>query len=347
MYATQSQVSPAVYVPQQLGHPATTADPLEPFRPRAFEFSLSINRIETLSDFADVVHAESPNIRVFSLKELELTDAQMQEASLDNDGTYIARQSGWLRLELGVSGYRGAKFLRRTDGQRVAAALLKLPLSPYGYLMSSERSLCRAMLCEAAHALPQLLTRTMWSVDDGPFALLESAVRENLRVAMADFYQLSQPAKPTRLYFEALFKLDTALDAAITGPATASTEQEELIALSMGCVMVTSPEFRSLVAQSARLLVQGFDGKMSMDMTGGQVKVPTVLNFIAEFPVDLDDIAPHVDAASRSGTVEIPLAKFMLICQRAALRSAMLDSALDSIPLFEAVARLQNVVHIA
>lgn len=124
--------------------------------------------------------------------------------------------------------------------------------------------------------------------------------------------------------------------------------KDQIADLALGCVMITSPEFRSLISQSARLLAHGFDGKVAVDLDAGLINFPTVLNFLAEFPVDLDDVVPPgVGAAERTGAVQAPLPRVMLVCQRAALRSAMLDSALDSKPLFEAVARLEDVVYIA
>lgn len=332
-------VTPVMYVPQQQGDPTATTS-VDPGRPRAFEFGLCNTRLDTLSDFADIVRADV-NVQVLSLREVALTTAEMHTIALDDDGSFIARNSKWLRLG---SGHTSPRFLRRCDGQATAIALLILPLSPHGYLISGERSLCKNMLCEAAAALPQLLTRTMWSIDDA-FGHLDSVVKDNLSFAMQDFHQLTQPyVKLTRLYFEALFKLDMALDEA-TKPTSA---KDHIVNLALGCVMITSAEIRSLISQSARLLAEGFDGKIAVDLDAGLIKVPTVLNFLAEFPVDLDEVVPpDVQDADKTGTVQVPLPRVMLVCQRAALRSAMLDNALDSKPLFEAVARLNHVVYMA
>lgn len=332
-------ITPAMYVSQQPGDPAA-ATSLDPGRPRAFEFGRCDTRLDALSDLANIVRAEV-NVQVLSLREVALATTEMDTITSDNDGTFIARSSNWLRLE---SGYSNPRFLRRSDGQATAAALLGLPLSPHGYLISCETSLCRNMLCEAATSLPQLLTRTMWSINDS-FGHLDNAVKDNLKTAMMDFTQHTQPfVKQTRLYFEALFRLDAALEAAMKQ----TSAKEQIANLALGCVMITSPELRSLISQSARLLAQRFDGEIAVDLDAGLIKVPTVLNFLAEFPVDLDDVVPSdFDAAEKTGTVQVPLPRVMLACQRAALRSAMLDSALDSKPLFEAVARLEDVVYMA
>lgn len=321
-------ISPAMYVPPDgnSGDAATTTS-LDPYRPRVFRLSPCDSRLESLTDFAALVHAESSATQVLSLKEVELEEDDLWNLTMDN-GTYIARSSEWLRLH--QTPVEKRKFLHRADGQTMAVALLTLPLSPYGYLMSLEHSLCRDMLCQAADSMPQLLLRVMWSLD-GSFEFLENNVKEDLRSTMASFLALTQPVKRTRLYFEALFKLDQALEAT-TGHDSSSKQ----IALSLGCVMITSPEFRSLVSQSVRLLEEDFYGTMCVDLDAGLVKVSTVMNFTAEFPFDVKATCYGMDSPERRGKFDIPLPSIVLICLKASLRSAMLDSALDSRPLFDA-----------
>lgn len=139
--------SPVAYVPQQPGDPAATAS-LEPGRPRAFEFGPCDTRLDALSDLVGIVRGEV-NFQVLSLREVALTTAETDTITSENDGTFIARNSNWLRLG---SGHSKPHFLRRSDGQATAAALLSLPVSPHGYLISCETSMCRNMLCEAANA---------------------------------------------------------------------------------------------------------------------------------------------------------------------------------------------------
>lgn len=105
----------------------------------------------------------------------------------------------------------------------------------------------------------------MWSIDDA-FKYLYDQIKDGLRDAMTNFQHLSRPAKRARLYFEALFRLDTAL-------STATESTVHAVALSLGCLVITSPEFRSLVSQSARLLAEGHDGSISVDLVAGLVAV--------------------------------------------------------------------------
>lgn len=328
-------ISPANYLPQEPGGSARSVS-FDPSSPQTLRLRPCNERLAHLSDFAALVHAESPGTQVLTLQEVALGDAEISSLVDENSGTYIARSSAWLRLTLPHGRLRGSygsdlKFLHRSDGQTMAAGLLNLPLSPYGYLMSFENSLCRDMLCEAAQSVPQLLTRTMWKIEDS-FDYLDSEKRGKLHNALAAFHNLSQPVKRTRLYFDALHKLDKALE-----ETTVQTPTLRYVAISLGCVMITSPEFRSLISQSVRLLAEGFNGTMCVSLDDGLIRVPTVLNFLADFPVDLDAIFPNIDPNERNGVFNVSLNKVVLICLKAALRSAMLDSALDSRPLFEAV----------
>ena len=314
-----------------------SATPWDPNRSRAFCLAEWNERDNALSDLANVVHADSPDLKVLSLREVVLSAQELDEITEADNGTFFDRESPWIRLP---PGHMGLRCLRRADAQLIGLALLTLDLSPHGYLMSCEPSACRDIFCYAAfESLPQLLTRTMWDID----ALhLEGASKERLRTAMSRFYSLSQPIQRTRQYYSALYDLDQALQNAIQ----ASSRRVEIGLLSLGCVMLTSPEFRSLIAQSARLLSEGFSGSIAINFDRGSVEVPTVMNFIARFPIDTDILFPDTGQNDLSGTLTVPLAKVILVCQRAALRSAMLDTALDSVPLFEAVRQLDEVVFV-
>lgn len=63
------------------------------------------------------------------------------------------------------------------------------------------------------------------------------------------------------------FKLDTALHAGTGSIAYVAS-------LSFGWVMITSPEFRALVSQSARLLAEGCERRVSIDLDAGLVNSP-------------------------------------------------------------------------
>ncbi|KAK7921330.1 hypothetical protein PG985_009352 [Apiospora marii] len=333
----QDGISPAAYITPQTSDPVPSVS-FDPSRPRAFQLAPWDERNAELSDFAAVVQADSADTRVLSFRETALTEEQIRDIVSASTGTYMSRDSEWLRL--GGGGGNRSRFMSRRDGQFIANALLTLDLSPHGYLMSLERSLCRSMICDAASSLPQLLTRSLWSIDS--FAISDEDLKRRLGKAMTKFYDHSQPAARTRQYFAALYELDAALQ-----QATEKTRRAEQIAVqALGCVMLTSPEFRSIIAQATRLLAEGFGSSTTMvvNLDAGVIEVPTVLNFICMFPIEAEVLFDGVEPADRSGSVRLSLACVVLVCQRAALRSAMLDSALDSEPLFRAVTSLGQTV---
>ncbi|KAK8006208.1 hypothetical protein PG991_012505 [Apiospora marii] len=334
------QISPAAYITPHSSGPELTVS-YDPGRPRVFELAPWSERNADLSDFAAVVKADSTEKRVLSFRETALTEEQVRDILSASAGTYMDRGSDWLRLWRGGMDGGYARFMSRRDGQLLAHALLTLDLSPHGYLMSLERSHCRSMLCDAASSLPQLLTRSLWSIDALDLSD-DDDLKTRLGKAMAKFYDLSQPAVRTRLYFAALYELDAALQ-----EATRKTERaEQLAAQALGCVMLTSPEFRSIIAQATRLLAEGFGGNTAIvvNLDAGVIEVPTVLNFVCRFPIETEVLLDGVEPADGSGSVRLSLACVVLVCQRAALRSAMLDSALDSEPLFRAVTSLGQTV---
>lgn len=109
--------------------------------------------------------------------------------------------------------------------------------------------------------------------------------------------------------------------------------------------MLTSPEFQSVISQSARLVTENFKGCLEIDLDAKTINVATVMNYVCKFPIDIDVLFPDADPTDVVGLVQVPLWSVILMCQKAALRSAMMDSALDSKPLFAAITALESTVY--
>lgn len=101
----------------------------------------------------------------YTLEEMDLEDNARIHRKLDNSTTYLHHTSPWVRLGRGCSsttfGEGSSWVIHRPDAQLLAQALLQLPLSPHGYLISARRSACRLMLSAASDALAQLLIRAI------------------------------------------------------------------------------------------------------------------------------------------------------------------------------------------
>lgn len=204
-----SQVpSPVAYVTPKAGDRVVRAH-IDPGQPRAFCMKPCNDRFEGLSGFATLVHADSPNREVLSLEEIPLSDDDVRDIDEDNRGTFMSRSSEWLRLDDGSANRSHNRFLLRTDGQRLALTALKLRLSPYGYLMPQEQSLCKELLSCAAHTLSQLFTKAIWAVD---LSDLGDNDKERLKRAMNNMYTESQDATLGRSYFLAIHELDMTLN---------------------------------------------------------------------------------------------------------------------------------------
>ncbi|KAK8085374.1 hypothetical protein PG997_006645 [Apiospora hydei] len=283
----------ARYVAQRPGDPPP-ATPIAAYHPRAFQLVPWDERSSELARFAAVIQADTAKLQVLSFRETALTEESLRAIREATHGYEMDRGSDWLHLG-------DARYINRSDGQLIAHALLSMDLSPHGYLMSLEWSYCRSIFCRPAQVLPQLLFLALSNVD----ALgLSDELKERLEIAMSRFYDLCRPASRTRMYFDALYQLDAALQEA----------------------------------------TQEMGGSIIVDLGAGFIEVPTVLNFIAKFPIEVGVLFADVDVIDRSGSVRLPLGCVALVFLRAALRSAMLHSALDSEPLFKAVTKLDRSV---
>lgn len=73
------------------------------------------------------------------------------------------------------------------------------------------------------------------------------------------------------------------------------------------------------------------------------LNMASIKNFVRRFPVDLEMLYEGQNIGSDK--VSISHSEVMLICQKAALTIAMLKKSLDSTPIFTAVGRMRDVVH--
>lgn len=85
-------------------------------------------------------------------------------------------------------------------------------------------------------------------------------------------------------------------------------------------------------------------GTVDLEINAKIVAMASVLNFTYRSPVDLKMLYEGQDVAS--GKVSVSHTEIVLMCQKAALRSAMLETSLDPSPLFSAVSKTKDLIHI-
>lgn len=174
-------------------------------------------------------------------------------------------------------------------------------------------------------SLPQLLITTILGIQS---LGQQRQILDDILLTMSTIYDAAEPLPLTRKYFAAIFELDRAFSAAI--PLEEPLFGEIIISL-----MITNAEFCSVTTQSARHIPESGAGTVEYGVDQG---------FVRRFPVDLEMLYEGQNIGSDK--VSIYHSEIMLICQKAALRKAMLEKSLDSFPIFLAVGRMKDVVHI-
>jgi hypothetical protein len=298
---------------------------------RAFQFSPVNDRVEALTEVARSINIDDKRERIYSLEEMELTDAILRELEQASETTYVPLEIPWVRLDLGsrTQGW----FLRREDAQLLAQALLAIPTSPHGYLVSAnKRSRCRRVLCEASQSLPQLLSRLMYSLRS---LGLDHDEADMLFRIMSNMYARTESLEKTRLFYETIFELDEAL--------TSVLHPDPRVNSTIGVLMITNEEFRALISQSARHIEESVNTTLELDIVKGTLNIPAVMGFIQRFPVELAVLHPELPRSD--GPITVKYREVMFAALKASVRSAVLETSLDSLPLFRAFFNLKSVAY--
>jgi hypothetical protein len=298
---------------------------------RVFQLSPINGRVEALSEFATIINIDKTQ-QIFSLEEMELTDKIRRELQQASGTTYVPLNVPWVRLD-SETRERGW-FLRRADAQQLAQALLNLPMSPQGYLVSANKqSKCRTLLSQAAQSLPQLLTRLSHSIRSMG---LDDSVADTLLDAMSSMYAKTNNPERTRLFFDVILGLDEALLPLL--------HSDPRVNDAIGVLMMTNEEFRALISQSVRHIDDLMATSIELDVVNATLNVPAVMGFIQRFPVHLDVLHPTLPRTD--GPLAIKFLEVMFAALRASLKSAALETSLDSLPLFKAFFGLSNVAYL-
>ncbi|KAK5112678.1 hypothetical protein LTR85_011189 [Meristemomyces frigidus] len=308
--------------------------------PRMFCFAATEERSRSLVEVAITVGAESDDITTMSLSEVEVTADDMELLEQDSRATYPPSEHPWVRLgsrnEPGNYA-SGAWFMERKSAHLVALALINLPLCAQGCLIYKPRaSACRGMLVAASGDLPRLLIRIMHGL--GSLKIEPEDKKDSLFKHMVDLSRMTEAFEYSRTFSNAIYALDNMLDS--------FTGSSELARRAVQVLTITSPEFRNIVGQSIRRIDACAGTTVKLDLATSAVGIPTVFGIIQKFPVKIDVLVDDPQALQRTGHIDIVYPVFVMLVLKAALRSAFLDTSLDSLPLFEKVMSLEDVVHV-
>ncbi|KAI0177743.1 hypothetical protein BJ166DRAFT_30422 [Pestalotiopsis sp. NC0098] len=306
---------------------------------RAYHFSPVNKRNEMLSELADAIEHPSQRGAVNSLEEINLPENVANDLEETSGATYQPALSLWTRLgssdtRLGATSPQ-LDFIDRGNGQRLAQVLLDLKLSPEGYLQgSSKRSLCLQMLCNAAQVLPHLISRVIGGIEK---LNVPTDITTRLSDLLNDLLDKCLSFKPDRAYFRTVFDLDTVLDSLV--------DPNPKVTTAVGVLMITSAEFRDIVARLARMIPEASDKLLTLEC--GPVTmlcIPSLLGVVQKFPVDFGVLYPGETIAVEA--IQLSLSRLMFAALKACLRSVFLETCLESTPLFEAFIDMNDEIQV-
>ncbi|KAJ9602905.1 hypothetical protein H2200_012685 [Cladophialophora chaetospira] len=303
---------------------------------RVFRFNEINERVADLAGVADSLGAENSQTVVYSLDEVDVTDNDRSRLEETTGSTYMPAGSDWVRLgkQSTTLKLQQFTFLERTAAQILAQVLLDLPLAAEGYLINANKtSLCKGMLGNAAQSLPHLLGRVS---NDLPSLNVPQASQNDILAKFEGFLDKCLNFRSSRAYFRDLHEMDTILASLLA--------TDERVNAAIGVVTLTNNEFRDIMSQTVRLIPESKDATIELTLgTPATLNVPTVMGAVQRFVVDLGALFPSTPVGA--GTVSIKYAHVVFAVLKACLRSAMIETSLDSSPLFTAFLQMNDVVY--
>jgi hypothetical protein len=255
------------------------------------------------------------------------------------NSTYHPINGAWVRLGKETDSSQRTihpirTFLERETAHTIAKALLDIPLSADGYLMPCNRSsLCRATLCNAAQYLPHLMGRMANNIEN---MFIPAMDQGNTVILFDKFLNMCLDFKPDRAFFQTLFELDSVLTTILSPDIRANT--------AIGIFMLTSAEFRDIIAQSVRLIPQSKDKVVTFELGKfSTLNIPSSMGAVQKFPVDQSVLFPDQKVCTE--VVQIKYHHLLFAALKACLRSVFLETSLDSTPLFRAFLKTGEAVH--
>lgn len=267
-----------------------------------------------------------------------MTDDMSVEFRTIAGATYIPSESKYVRLgpnDPVNSSYIGAWFLLRKDAQILAQTILTLPLYSEGYLLGgSKNSNARTMLCSAAEAIPQLLGRMIQSQAALGLGAPEKA---DLLAALHQMYLRTLQYDKTRVMSRSIFNLDHAL--------LTSLHDNLKVNLAIGILVLTNPEFRSMITQSARHIEAAAQSSIALNLRESRIEVSSVFGIPQIFPIDFEVLCPGEVLPDE--VVAIPYVNLIMAALKATLRSTFLNTSVNSLPLFSKVMAADELIYFA
>lgn len=324
-------------------------------------FSPTDQRIESLRGIARILQAERTNLTVMSLEEISVSNDDRAELEAFASVTYLPSDYMWVRLprwnkpkSRAKAGFRtsfidkpGRKsesheseatwYLRRDDAQVLAQSLPRLPICRKGYLFSANKaSLCYGLLSSAAPNAPHLLNYIIRHFSD---LRIPDASRSSLLTVMQEVYRRMYNYQYSRGFMDTIYEMDTALQHALL-------PLDEKVIDAIGVLTISNPEFRDLITLAIRRIPQSADQTVKLCLLDPAIVLKSVLGSEQRFPVDLLALFPNFVVTHGTIDIDISFTNLILMVLKASVRSAFLKTSLDSLPLFERVMKLDDVVYV-
>ncbi|KPI37738.1 uncharacterized protein AB675_210 [Cyphellophora attinorum] len=224
--------------------------------------------------------------------------------------TFVPPLENWIRAR-GID--RGEVYVRRSDAQKLARALLMLDWHPQGYVLAGARDdqqMATALLTMAAPSAPPFMLRVREAAADFGWAASE---RSGFVKAIGEVLKRPESSK-------ALFELDNLL--------LRLQHENTLVNQMVGVLTITNQEFHSLLYRSTHHLAMSLQSQTEIDTTSGRLKIKGAFNVLQTFEVDMD-IFPTSPATMGSQVLNVRHATILVAALIACLRSVMLQTCIE------------------
>ena len=290
----------------------------------------------SLADFVGLAAAlgAERNISKRSLTDVVADPHELIALREEAKRTFIPCHRNWVRLgpTIPEGSSFSAFFLARGDAQLLARVLLQIPICSQGYLIHIPMgSACRDMLVEACSFLPRMLYFLVAYYDHLKTRTPQGQLDDSLLPNLEELLRMTSNYSYTRLFASALYDLDHSL--------VSTVSRKPDVHLFVQVLVITSQEFRDLISHSLRELGACLDmeSAVAFDAAHATMCTWTIMGALKEFPIHLDVLLDDPRGFPQSGLTNVSYVDVLFLVLKACVRSAFLETSLDSTPLFDAV----------
>lgn len=182
--------------------------------------------------------------------------------------------------------------------------------------------------------LPRLLNNIIHNINDID---LDESLKPIALTAMRKLQFRLQRSEYTRYFATAIYELDEILERVLL-------PTDGKIKHGIGVLVLCHEEIRHLITLAVRRITHSLSGSVQIDLESPALVMTAVLGSEQRFPIDMQALFPEFRHEQQR--LDVTFTTLLLVTLKACLRSSFLKTSLDSLPLMECIAEMEDIIRV-